>query len=64
MKCQALLSRPANRVILKNMTVTGGESAPELPSASCRVRGVLDRIGDKWAIYVVDRLGGGPLPVQ
>jgi DNA-binding HxlR family transcriptional regulator len=21
---------------------------------------VLDRIGDKWAIYVVDRLGGGP----
>jgi len=29
-------------------------------SASCRVRSVLDRIGDKWAIYVVDRLGGGP----
>ena len=29
-------------------------------SASCRVRMVLDRIGDKWAIYVVDRLGGGP----
>jgi DNA-binding HxlR family transcriptional regulator len=24
------------------------------------VRTVLDRIGDKWAIYVVDRLGGGP----
>jgi DNA-binding HxlR family transcriptional regulator len=22
---------------------------------------VLDRIGDKWAIYVVDRLGQGPL---
>jgi len=30
------------------------------PSASCRVRGVLGRIGDKWAIYVVDRLGDGP----
>jgi len=21
---------------------------------------VLDRVGDKWAIYAVDRLGGGP----
>jgi DNA-binding HxlR family transcriptional regulator len=32
-----------------------------MPSASaCRVRSVLDRIGDKWAIYVVDRLGHGP----
>ena len=42
------------------MTATGGETAPGSPSASCRVRAVLDRIGDKWAIYVVDRLGGGP----
>jgi DNA-binding HxlR family transcriptional regulator len=29
-----------------------------LPSA-CRVRSVLDRIGDKWAIFVVSRLGEG-----
>jgi DNA-binding HxlR family transcriptional regulator len=42
------------------MTVTGGESAPGFASAACRVRSVLDRIGDKWAIYVVDRLGCGP----
>ena len=42
------------------MAATGGGSAAELPSASCRVRGVLGRIGDKWAIYVVDRLGDGP----
>ena len=42
------------------MTATGGETAPGFASASCRVRAVLDRIGDKWAIYVVDRLGGGP----
>ena len=34
--------------------------APGFASASCRIRSVLDRIGDKWAIYVVDRLGGGP----
>jgi DNA-binding HxlR family transcriptional regulator len=42
------------------MAATGGEWAPGFASASCRVRAVLDRIGDKWAIYVVDRLGGGP----
>ena len=42
------------------MRATGGEPAPGFASASCRVRAVLDRIGDKWAIYVVDRLGGGP----
>ena len=42
------------------MTATGGESTPGFASASCRVRSVLDRIGDKWAIYVVDRLGSGP----
>src|SRR5579862_9928671 len=42
------------------MEATGGESAMALPSASCRVRAVVDRIGDKWSIYVVDRLGCGP----
>src|ERR1700759_1716667 len=42
------------------MTATGGETAQGFASAACRVRSVLDRIGDKWAIYVVDRLGGGP----
>src|SRR5271154_2026054 len=42
------------------MTATGGGTEPVFASASCRVRTVLDRIGDKWAIYVVDRLGSGP----
>src|SRR5215470_11691737 len=42
------------------MTATGSESVPGLAPASCRVRTVLNRIGDKWAIYVVDRLGRGP----
>jgi DNA-binding HxlR family transcriptional regulator len=52
------------------MAATGGEterwgafstetSQPSRPS-SCRARTVLGRIGDKWAIYVVDRLGDGP----
>ena len=45
--------------------VPGGADAPvttpygEAP-ATCRVRSILNRIGDKWAIYVVDRLGQGP----
>ncbi len=42
------------------MTATSSETPPGLASASCRVRTVLDRIGDKWAIYVIDRLGAGP----
>ena len=42
------------------MTVTGDETEAGSASASCRVRMVLDRVGDKWAIYVVDRLGAGP----
>lgn len=42
------------------MTATGSDTPPGLAPASCRVRTVLDRIGDKWAIYVVDRLGTEP----
>ena len=38
-----------------------GDSAPVAqPSSTCEVRTILERIGDKWAIYVVDRLGEGP----
>ena len=42
------------------MTATGGETEAGFAATDCRVRGVLDRVGDKWAIYVVDRLGSGP----
>jgi DNA-binding HxlR family transcriptional regulator len=42
------------------MTATGDSLESGIPPASCRVRSVLGRIGDKWAIYVVDRLGCGP----
>jgi DNA-binding HxlR family transcriptional regulator len=39
-------------------------TAPALPPdpvspSDCRVRQVLDRIGDKWSLYVVHLLGGG-----
>src|SRR6201990_2967622 len=42
------------------MTALDGDISPGFTSPSCRVRSVLGRIGDKWAIYVVDRLGQGP----
>lgn len=29
------------------------------PPAGCRAREVLDRVGDKWSLYVVHLLGGG-----
>jgi DNA-binding HxlR family transcriptional regulator len=28
---------------------------------ACRVREVLDRVGDKWSLAVVNQLGHGPL---
>jgi len=31
----------------------------ELPVASCRARDVLDRVGDKWSVYVIGLLGDG-----
>jgi DNA-binding HxlR family transcriptional regulator len=42
------------------MTATDGATPADFAASSCRVRSVLDRIGDKWAIYAVDRLGAGP----
>jgi DNA-binding HxlR family transcriptional regulator len=39
------------------MTAPGREAA--IAADACQVRAVLDRIGDKWAIYVVNRLGQG-----
>jgi DNA-binding HxlR family transcriptional regulator len=28
--------------------------------ATCRARDILDRIGDKWSVYVISLLGDGP----
>jgi len=42
------------------MMAADGETTPGFATSACRVRSVLGRIGDKWAIYVVDRLGDGP----
>jgi DNA-binding HxlR family transcriptional regulator len=36
------------------------ETADGLDSPNgCRVREVLDRVGDKWSLYVIEMLGGG-----
>jgi DNA-binding HxlR family transcriptional regulator len=42
------------------MTATSSESETRASGDTCQVRAVLGRIGDKWAIYVVDRLAQGP----
>jgi DNA-binding HxlR family transcriptional regulator len=48
------------------MAVTGMDGttradgdAPRPPLTGCRARGVLHRVGDKWSVYVIDRLGRG-----
>src|SRR5579875_1289011 len=40
-------------------TSVAGASAPRAPLSSCRAREVLRRVGDKWSVYVIDRLGQG-----
>jgi DNA-binding HxlR family transcriptional regulator len=34
-----------------------GTSVPASGSSSCRAREVLQRVGDKWSVYVIDLLG-------
>jgi DNA-binding HxlR family transcriptional regulator len=41
-------------------TVLAGEEPPEGVSPACRARAILNRVGDKWAIYVVSNLSAGP----
>lgn len=33
----------------------------ERSPAACRAREILDRVGDKWSLYVISRLGDGPV---
>ncbi len=40
--------------------VPGELAVAGLPTATCRVREVLGRIGDKWSIFIIIRLGNGP----
>ena len=38
-----------------------GEPGPAGEPASCRAREVLQRVGDKWSVYVIDLLGQGTM---
>jgi DNA-binding HxlR family transcriptional regulator len=40
-------------------SANAGAAPPRL--ISCRAREILHRVGDKWSVYVIDRLGGGSL---
>jgi DNA-binding HxlR family transcriptional regulator len=44
------------------MGVTGGRAQPAAarpPLSGCQAREVLHRVGDKWSVMVIDRLGQG-----
>lgn len=42
------------------LATRGGPARPEPGVASaCRARDVLDRVGDKWSVYVIGLLGDG-----
>ena len=38
-----------------------GEPGPAGEPSSCRAREVLQRVGDKWSMYVIDQLGQGTM---
>ena len=44
-----------------NKTGTAGETGTAGGSTSCRAREVLQRVGDKWSMYVIDLLGQGTM---
>jgi DNA-binding HxlR family transcriptional regulator len=39
---------------------TGGGGAPGVTLTRCRVREILERVGDKWSLFVISCLGDGP----
>jgi len=43
------------------MTTQQVSTRPTAPVDACEVREVLDRVGDKWSVYVIHMLGGGTM---
>jgi DNA-binding HxlR family transcriptional regulator len=41
------------------MTAVRTLERPASPPQACQVREVLDRVGDKWSVYVIHMLGSG-----
>ena len=60
------LARPEGLAVSEGLAVPTGFAAPEglavpRPSAAeCRIREILGRIGDKWSLFIIFRLGDGP----
>ncbi len=40
--------------------LAAGPSGPGASTVKCRVREILGRVGDKWSLFVIFRLGDGP----
>jgi DNA-binding HxlR family transcriptional regulator len=38
----------------------GGPGEPGITFSGCRVREILERVGDKWSLFVISCLGDGP----
>lgn len=38
----------------------GGPGGPGITFSGCRVREILERVGDKWSLFVISCLGDGP----
>jgi DNA-binding HxlR family transcriptional regulator len=51
-------ARPADRA---GAALPAGFAVPGPSAAKCRIREILGRIGDKWSLFVIFRLGDGPL---
>jgi DNA-binding HxlR family transcriptional regulator len=51
---------PGESAVAVVPAVPGQAAVPGPPIAKCRVREVLGRIGDKWSIFIIFRLGHGP----
>lgn len=43
------------------MTTRRAIERPAPSADACQVREVLDRVGDKWSVYVIHMLGGGTM---
>ena len=41
------------------LVAAAGSRAGRPPLSGCRAREVLNRVGDKWSVFVIDRLGQG-----
>ena len=50
-------AEPADRA---GAALSAGLAVPGPSAAKCRIREILGRIGDKWSLFVIFRLGDGP----